>query len=48
MLASSTIEKLAMGALIFFRPTKRTPAITAAAIVDGTFAVIYIAYLGGL
>jgi hypothetical protein len=48
VLIAAAIEKLAMGVLIFFGPMKRTPGMTAVAIVDGTFAVIYIAYLGGL
>jgi hypothetical protein len=48
VLIVAAIEKLAMGALIFFGPMKRTPGMTAIATVDGTFAVLYIAYLGGL
>jgi hypothetical protein len=48
VLIAAAIEKLAMGALIFFGPMKRTPGMTAIAIVDGVFAVLYIAYLGGL
>ncbi len=48
VLIAAAIEKLAMGALIFFGPMRRTPGMTAVAIVDGTFAVIYIAYLCGL
>jgi hypothetical protein len=47
VLIAAAVEKLAMGALIFFGPMKRTPGMTAIAIVDGVFAVLYIAYLGG-
>lgn len=35
VLTAAAIEKLAVGALIFFGPMKRTPGTTAVAIVDG-------------
>ena len=47
VLVAAIIEKLALGLLIFFGPVKRTSAMTALAIGDGTFAILYIAYLAG-
>ncbi len=48
ILIAAAIEKFAIGSLIFFGPAKRTGATTAIAIVDGTFAILYVAYLAGL
>jgi hypothetical protein len=47
VLAAAAIEKIAMGLLTFFGPMKRTSAMTAIAIVDGAFAILYVAYLAG-
>src|SRR5215470_10726458 len=48
VLAAAAIEKFAIGLLIFFGPMKRTSAMTAMAIGDGAFAILYVAYLAGL
>ena len=48
VLAAATIEKFAIGLLTFFGPVKRTPAMTAIAIGDGAFAILYVMYLSGL
>jgi hypothetical protein len=48
VLAAAAIEKFAIGLLIFLAPMKRTSAMTAIAIGDGIFAILYVAYLGGL
>ena len=48
VLAAAVIEKCAIGLLTFFGPLKRTPAMTAMALGDGAFAVLYVAYLAGL
>jgi hypothetical protein len=48
VLVAAAIEKFAMGLLVFFGPVKRTGAMTAIAIVDGTFAVLYVVYLAGV
>ena len=48
ILAAAALEKIAVVALIFFGPLKRTPAMTAIAASDGIFAVLYLAYLAGL
>jgi hypothetical protein len=48
VLAAAAIEKVAIGLLTFFGPMKRTSAMTAIAIGDGAFAILYIAYLAGL
>jgi hypothetical protein len=47
VLAAAAIEKFAMGLLTFFGPMKRTSAMTAVAIVDSTFAILYVVYLVG-
>jgi hypothetical protein len=47
VLGAAALEKFAIVALIAFGPLKRTPLMTAAAIVDGAFALIYSAYLLG-
>jgi hypothetical protein len=48
VLVAAAIEKFAMGFMVYFGPVKRTGAMTAIAIVDGTFAVLYVVYLAGL
>jgi len=48
VLAAAAIEKFAIGLLTFFGPMKRTSAMTAIAIGDGAFAILYVAYLAGL
>ncbi len=45
ILTAGAVEKLAIGALVFFGPLKRTPLMTAIALGDGLFAILYIAYL---
>src|SRR5215475_5326130 len=47
-LVAAAIEKFAIGLLTFFGPIKRTGAMTAIAVGDGTFAILYVAYLAGL
>src|SRR5215510_3268024 len=48
VLAAATIEKFAIGLLTFFGPVKRTTVMTAIAVGDGAFAILYVAYLAGL
>src|SRR5215467_3744835 len=48
VLAAAAIEKFAIVLLTFFGPMKRTSAMTAIAIGDGAFAILYVAYLAGL
>jgi len=48
ILAAAAIEKFAVVLLTFFGPMKRTSAMTAIAIGDGAFAILYVAYLAGL
>jgi hypothetical protein len=48
VLIAAAIEKFAIGLLVFFGPMKRTNAMTAIAIFDGIFAILYVAYLAGL
>jgi len=48
VLIAATIEKFAIGLLIFFGPVKRTTAMTVIAIGDGVFAILYVAYLAWL
>ena len=48
VLVAAAIEKFAIGLLTFFGPMKRTTAMTAIAIGDGAFAILYVAYLAGL
>src|SRR5215467_3144806 len=48
VLVAAAIEKFAIGLLTFFGPVKRTPAMTAMAVGDSAFAVLYVAYLAGL
>jgi len=48
VLAAAAIEKFAIGLLTFFGPMKRTTAMTAIAVGDSAFAILYVAYLAGL
>src|SRR5215471_11407704 len=48
VLVAAAIEKFAIGLLTFFGPMKPTSAMTAIAIGDGAFAILYVAYLSGL
>jgi hypothetical protein len=48
VLVAAVVEKFAIGVLVFFGPLKRTAGMTAVALVDGFFAVVYVAYLAGL
>jgi len=48
VLAAAASEKFAIGLLTFFGPMKRTTAMTAIAVGDGAFAILYVAYLVGL
>lgn len=48
VLIAAALEKFAMGLFTFFGPMKRTSGMTAIAIVDGVFAILYVAYLLGL
>jgi len=48
ILTAAVIEKLAIVVLIFFGPAKRTGAMTAVAVMDGTLAMLFVAYLAGL
>jgi hypothetical protein len=48
VLAAAALEKLVVAAMIFFGPLRRTQLMTLAAVADGTFAVLYLAYLGHL
>lgn len=47
VLAGAALEKFAIVGLIFFGPLKRTMLMTVAAVADGLFAVLYVAYLFG-
>jgi hypothetical protein len=48
VLVAAVVEKFAIGLLVFFGPLKRTAGMTAVALVDGFFAVVYVAYRAGL
>ena len=48
VLIAAATEKFAIGLLTFWRPMKRTPAMTAMALGDGAFAILYVVYLAGL
>jgi hypothetical protein len=48
ILTAAVIEKFAIVLLIFFGPAKRTVATTAVALMDGTLAILFVAYLAGL
>jgi hypothetical protein len=45
ILTAAVIEKFAIVLLIFFGPAKRTVAMTAVAVIDGSLAVLFVAYL---
>jgi len=48
VLFAAAVEKFAIGVLVFFGPLKRTLPMTAIALGDGLFAILYVAYLAGL
>ena len=48
VLVAAAIEKFAIGLLTFFGPMKPTSAMTAIAVGDSAFAILYVAYLAGL
>ena len=48
ILTAAAVEKFAIVVLIFFGPAKRTVAMTAIAVMDGTLAILFVAYLAGL
>ena len=48
ILTAAIIEKFVVVVLIFFGPVKRTIAMTAIAVFDGTLAILFVAYLSGL
>ena len=48
VLVAAAVEKIALGPLVYFGPLKRTGGMTAIALGDGLFAILYIAYLAGL
>src|SRR5215472_567176 len=48
VLVAAAIEKFAIGLLTFLGRMKPTTPMTAIAIVDGAFAILYVAYLAGL
>jgi hypothetical protein len=45
ILSAAAAEKFAVVALIFFGPIRRTAAMTAIALADGAFAVLYVLFL---
>jgi hypothetical protein len=45
VLMAAVVEKFAIGLLIFLGPARRTNIMTALAIGDGLFAILYVAYL---
>jgi hypothetical protein len=48
ILTAPVIEKIAIVALIFFGPMKRTVGMTISGTSDGILAILFIAYLAGL
>jgi hypothetical protein len=48
ILTVAVIEKFLIVVLILFGPAKRTAAMTAVAVMDGTLAILFVAYLAGL
>ena len=48
ILTAAVIEKFVLVVLILFGPVKRTVAMTAVAALDGTLAILFVAYLAGL
>ena len=48
VLVAAAVEKFAIGLMVFFGPLKRTAGMTAIALVDGLFAILYVAYLAGI
>ena len=48
ILTAAVIEKFVIVMLILFAPVKRTAAMTAVAVLDGTLGILFVAYLAGL
>ena len=48
VLVAAVVEKFAIGIMVFVGPLKRTGGMTAVALVDGFFAVLYVVYLAGM
>jgi hypothetical protein len=48
VLTGAALEKFFVGGLIFSAPVKPTAVMTIAAVSDGVFALLYVAYLAGL
>jgi len=48
ILTAAVIEKFVIVVLILFGPVKRTVVMTAIAALDGTLAILFLAYLTGL
>lgn len=45
VLWAAAFEKIAIVGLVFFGPLERTRLMTAVAVADGVFALLYVAYL---
>ena len=48
VLIAAVVEKFALGLLVFFGPVKLTSGMTTSAVVDGVFAILYVAAMVGL
>lgn len=48
ILTAAVIEKIAIVALIFFGPVKRTVAMTLVGTLDAVLAIVFVAYLAGV
>ena len=48
ILTAAVIEKILIVVLILFGPAKRTATMSAVAVMDGTLAILFVAYLAGL
>ena len=47
VLLAAAAEKFALVVLVFFGPVRRTSGMTAIAVMDGIFAILYVVYLVG-
>lgn len=47
VLLAASAEKFAIGLLVFGGPVPRTKGMTVVAVMDGIFAILYVAYLAG-
>ena len=47
VLVAAAVEKLAIGLLLFLGSMKRTSLMTAVALGDAVFAILYLVYVGG-